>query len=180
VETIEYGPLAQLIGVWHGAKGMDIAPDPDGQEQNPFFETIVFEAAGDVTNAESQYLAIVRYHQVVSKQVNDKVFHNESGYWLWDAERQIVMQTLTIPRGVSLVAGGACSADSSVIEVSASANDPDWGIAQSPFMRDNAKTLSFTHSMTTRGDTLTYRETTVIDIYGQPFDHTDANELHRA
>jgi hypothetical protein len=33
---------------------------------------------------------------------------------------------------------------------------------------------------TTSGDTLSYDETTVLEIYGGRFDHTDANELTRA
>ena len=54
---IDYGPLAALIGTWQGDKGMDVSPEPDGIEENPYYETIVFEAAGDVTNAEAQTLA---------------------------------------------------------------------------------------------------------------------------
>ncbi len=50
---IDYGPLRQLIGTWTGRGGLDIAPEPDGTERNPYYETIVFEAGGDVTNAES-------------------------------------------------------------------------------------------------------------------------------
>jgi len=49
---------------------MDISPGPDGQEENPYFETIIFAAAGEVKNAEEQVLAIVRYHQVVQRKSN--------------------------------------------------------------------------------------------------------------
>ena len=49
------------------------------------YETITFEAAGDVTNAERQTLAVVRYHQVVRRKSNDEVFHDQVGYWTWDA-----------------------------------------------------------------------------------------------
>jgi hypothetical protein len=54
VDDIDYGPLAALVGTWQGDKGMDVAPEPDGTEENPYYETIVFEAAGDVSNAETQ------------------------------------------------------------------------------------------------------------------------------
>ncbi len=50
---VDYGPLAGLIGVWKGDKGLDVAPEPDGSENNPYHETITFTAIGDVTNAES-------------------------------------------------------------------------------------------------------------------------------
>ncbi len=48
-DTVEYGPLACLVGVWKGSDGMDVAPEPDDDEHNPYYETLVFEAAGDVT-----------------------------------------------------------------------------------------------------------------------------------
>ncbi len=60
-DELDYGPLKELIGTWHGDRGMDIAPEPDGAEENPYFETITFTAVGDVTNAESQLLAAVHY-----------------------------------------------------------------------------------------------------------------------
>jgi len=56
---IDYGPLRALIGVWKGEKGIDVAPEPDGSENNPYYETMTFTAIGDVTNAESQVLAAI-------------------------------------------------------------------------------------------------------------------------
>jgi hypothetical protein len=176
---VDYGPLRGLIGDWRGDRGMDVAPEPDGDEHNPFYETILFEAIGEVTNAESQVIAALRYHQVVMRKSNDKVFHNESGYWMWDAERDLVMQNLTIPRGVALVAGGAATGDAAAIEVRAALGDADWPIAQAPFMRDNASTVEFRHRLAVDGDTLTYEEHTIVDIYGKRFDHSDANTLNR-
>ena len=78
----------------------------DGTEENPYYETIIFEAAGDVTNAESQNLVMLRYHQVVTRKSNDEVFHDEIGYWMWDARANTVMHSLLVPRAVALVAGG--------------------------------------------------------------------------
>jgi len=60
-KDIDYGPLRELIGVWKGDKGIDVAPEPDGAENNPYYETITFTAIGDVSNAESQVLAAVHY-----------------------------------------------------------------------------------------------------------------------
>jgi hypothetical protein len=180
---VDYGPLKGLIGTWKGDKGMDISPEPDGVEENPYYETIVFEAAGDVTNAEEQTLAIVRYHQVVTRKSNDEVFHDEIGYWLWDSANQVVVHSLAIPRAVTLVAGGSYSGDPGservTLEVRA-ADGEEWGICQSPFMRDKARTVEFRHTIAVDADTLRYDETTVLEIYGKRFDHTDANELRRA
>ncbi len=181
---IDYGPLKGLIGTWKGDKGLDVAPEPDGTEENPFYETIVFEAAGDGKNAESQVLAVVRYLQSVRRKSNDEVFHDQTGYWMWDAAAGTVMQSVTIPRAVCVLAGGEFSGTakpgtSSSLKVHAKLGDADWGIAQSPFMRDKASTLEFSHELTLDGDRLTYFETTLLDIYGRRFEHTDKNELTR-
>ena len=182
--AVDYGPLTGLIGNWKGDKGMDVAPAPDGSEENPYWETLSFDAIGDVTNAESQTLAVLRYHQVVRRKSNDEIFHDQTGYWMWDAATQTVAHSLAIPRAVALVAGGRyeAPADASgpvVLEVAAKLGDADWGIAQSPFMRDEAKTVEFRYRATLEGDRLHYAETTVLEIYGNRFDHTDENELSR-
>ncbi len=65
---IDYGPLEHLIGTWTGSEGVDIAPEPDGEENNPYFETITYAAAGDVTNAEIQDLAVLHYRQIVQRK----------------------------------------------------------------------------------------------------------------
>ena len=94
------------------------------------------------------------------------------------------MHSLTIPRAVSVIAGGkhdgSHNGDGSVVlEVSANINDKDWQIIQSPFMRDNARTTEFRHRITVGNDTLSYTETTIVEIYGKIFEHTDENELKR-
>lgn len=181
IDGVDYGPLACLVGNWSGDKGVDKAPEPDGEEKNLYYETLMFEAIGDVTNAEKQVLAVLRYHQVVSRKSNDEVFHNETGYWSWDAATDVLTHSLTIPRGVCVLAGGrATTTDAGIcLKVTAKADDPDWGIVQSPFMRDNAKTTEFRHSITVDGDKMVYEETTVLDIYGRVYDHTDRNRLQR-
>lgn len=182
IEGVDYGPLACLVGVWKGGEGMDVAPEPGGEERNPYYETLVFEAGGDVTNAEEQTLSVVRYHQVVRRKSNDEVFHDQVGYWLWDGATGLVVQTLSIPRAVSLQAAGAARFEGgrTVIEVRAADGDPEWEILQSPFMRAKARTVEFRHRLTVEGDTLSYAETTLLDIYGRrDFEHTDRNTLRR-
>jgi len=180
---VDYGPLTGLIGSWQGDKGMDIAPESDGIETNPYYETITFEAAGDVTNAEAQVITALFYRQQVSRKSTNLVFHDECGYWMWDAENSIVMHSLTIPRAVTLIAGGRYdgpdNSDNVMLSVSAKRDDPDWQITQSPFMRDNARTDEFHHQITLNGDSISYTETTILDIYGKRFEHIDRNELKR-
>jgi hypothetical protein len=179
-DKIDYGPLTELIGTWKGDKGVDLAPEPDGNEVNPFYETITFTPVGDVDNADSQVLHILHYRQIVQRHSNDEVFHDETGYWLWEPATGNIVQSLTIPRAVSLLAGGKASKNddgTTTIEVSAAADNPDWNIIQSPFMRDNARTISFSHTIVVGNGKMKYSELTVLDIYGRTVNHTDNNEL---
>jgi hypothetical protein len=179
IDGVDYGPLAALIGSWQGNKGTDIAPEPDGKENNSYYETLCFEAIGDVSNAEQQTLAALRYQQVVYRQSNQKAFHNQTGYWMWDAENKILMQSLTIPRGVCVLAGGSAETNQTSLRVEAYRDDKDWQVIESPFMRDKASTLSYIHQLTVADESLNYQQTTVVDIYGKHFDHTDQNSLTR-
>lgn len=184
VVDIDYGPLTKLIGVWKGDKGVDVAPLPDGTEDNPYYETITYTEGGSVTNAKTQVLSIVHYRQIVTRKSNDEVFHDETGYWLWDPKEQVLMHSLVIPRAVCLLAG--CNHKevkdengNLIIEVEASLDNKDWGIIQSPFMRDNARTTSFYQKIIIGDNKMSYSETTMLDIYGREFEHTDVNELTR-
>lgn len=179
---IDYGPLAALIGVWAGDKGLDVAPEPDGIENNPYYETITYTAIGDVTNAESQVLSALHYRQIVQRKSNNKIFHDETGYWMWDSKAKLIMHSLVIPRAVCVLAGGKYngtknSDGSIIINVTASIDDKNWQIIQSPFMQENARTTEFRHEITVGNGKLSYSETSIIAIYGKVFEHTDQNEL---
>ena len=178
--TINYGPLAQLIGTFKGDKGLDIAPDPEGKEENHFYETIVFKEAGYAVNAEEQKLAVLHYHLVVNRKSDDAVIHNQTGYWMWDKEQNEVIQSIAIPRAVCLMAAGTAKVEENgnvEINVKTDANSDSWGIIQAPFMHKKAKTTSFKHTMTIKGNELYYTETTMVDIYGKSFEHIDTNTL---
>ncbi len=179
-DQIDYGPLACLIGTWEGDKGMDVSPEPEGSEENPYFETLCFTPIGDVENAESQVLTLLRYQQIVSRKSNGEVFHDQTGYWMWDAREGVVMQSIVIPRAVCVLAGGRYAGAGSPVKLSVAAklDDPDWGIIQSPFMRDQAKTVAFRHDVSVEDGTLCYSETTSLQIYGRAFEHTDENRLN--
>ena len=184
INGVDYGPLAALIGKWEGDQGVDIAPDPNGEVREPYFETITFEAGGTLSNAKEQTLVIVPYLQVVSRKSTGEVFHHQVGYWNWDPATGVIMESLTVPRGLALLAGGKyplleqyTSPIDLVVQVELGA--ADWGIAQSPFMRDKAKTTSFTHKLSVENETLTYSESTMLEIYGKTFDHIDKNTLKR-
>ncbi|MCJ8167817.1 heme-binding beta-barrel domain-containing protein [Atopomonas sediminilitoris] len=185
-DAIDFGPLTGLLGTWIGDKGVDKSPEPDGEERSPYYEIITFSSADDVDNAEEQELVAVHYRQLVSRKSNDKIFHDESGYWIWDDDNQLLMNCFAIPRGISITAGGSAEEgssdgqDSTILHVKAALGDADWPIAQSPFLRDKARTVSFERTFTLQGDSLIYKQTTVLEIYGRTFEHTDINRLTRA
>src|SRR5690242_8992521 len=90
---VDYGPLQALIGTWEGDKGRDVAPEPQGSEESAYSETITFEPIGNAKNANTQILAVLRYQRTVRRKSNNEVFHDETGYWMWDAQAGVVMHS---------------------------------------------------------------------------------------
>jgi len=181
---VDYGPLQYLPGIWTGDQGIDIAPEPDGEENSPYYETITYEDIGDLSNAEEQNLAAVHYRQIVRRKLNDKLIHDQTGYWIWDAAARTVMHSFVIPRAVSVIAGGTYSGETDdegrvVLELTAKLGDPQWGIAQSPFMTRKASSMEFHQKIIVGNETMSYSQTTLVDIYGKVFEHTDDNKLNR-
>ena len=178
--NVNYGPLAKLIGTFKGDKGLDIAPDPDGTEENHFYETMVFSEAGYAVNAEEQRLAVLHYHLIVNRKSDDAVIHNQTGYWMWDKEQDQIIQSIAIPRAVCLMAAGTAKVEDNGdinIVVKTEEGSDSWAIIQAPFMHKKAKTTSFEHTMSIKGNELHYSETTMVDIYGKSFEHIDSNIL---
>ena len=178
----DLGPLALLLGKWQGDSGEDIAPEPDGTEENAYYETLEFKAVPDVDNAEEQTLNTVQYEQLVRRKTNDKVLHHQIGYWTWDASAEVVCNSFTIPRRVAVLAGGTIEKlnEQTVFSVSAKKGSASWGIIESEFMSKKASTTSFNQTLTVEGDKLSYQQTMLVDIYGvKQFEHTDGNMLQR-
>ena len=177
---INYGPLANFIGTWVGDKGLDLSPEPDGTETNLYTETMVFTEAFELDNAEEQPLSAVHYTLKVLRIEGGKVIHQETGYWLWEQGTNNVIHSLTIPRGMSVLAGGTFKEkgdDKIEFTVEAAIGESDWQIIQSPFMHKNAKMTKMDQTFTLSENELTYSQSMMLDIYGREFDHTDENTL---
>jgi hypothetical protein len=184
MEEVDYGPLEKLIGTWTGNKGMDIAPDNPGLEHNPYHETIVYTEGGNLKNAKSQELSVVHYRQIVKRNSDNGIFHDQTGYWLWDPREKVVMHSLVIPRGLCLLAGSVYEdkldeEGNTVIKVEAGMNNSDWGIAQSPYLQKNALTTGFEQTIKVKENKLWYFQNTMLEIYGRVIDHTDESSLVR-
>lgn len=170
-----------LIGTWTGDKGTDLAPKPEEDENNPYYETLIIEAVDmEITNAEEQELTSVRYRQTVFEKETDEMSHSEAGFWIWDIESDTILNSFAIPRGVSVVAEGSYekSAEGEIMfQVSTNPENPDAGIAEASFMARKAKTLAFKRALRLSGNKLYYEQETTVDIYGKIFAHKDNNTL---
>jgi hypothetical protein len=181
-ETTNLGPLAVLAGAWQGDKGGDTAPSPERAiEQTPFRERMIFEPIGLVENHE-QALYGLRYATTVWRLETGEQFHEEVGYWLWDAAGEQVMRCFIVPRGVTVLAGGKAAADATRFEMTAELGSETYGICSNRFLDEEFKTVRYELKMTIHGpDEIGYTEDTVLQIKGQsePFHHTDENRLKR-
>jgi hypothetical protein len=177
------GPLAALAGVWEGDKGDDKAPDDDrvSVENNLFRERMTFEPIGEVNNHE-QSLYGLRYATQAWRIGADNTFHEEVGYWLWDAANKQVIRCFIVPRGNTVMAGGTAEADATSFEMIAEVGSETYGICSNKFLAEEFRTVRYEVRIDIHGDgSFSYDEDTVLQIKGQDelFHHRDSNTLRR-
>lgn len=179
------GPLRSLVGVWEGDKGHDLAPSDDAEtDRQPveslFRERISFEPTGRVDNHE-QSLYGLRYSTQAWRLSTGASFHEENGYWLWDAASGLVMRCFNVPRGISLIAGGTATADAKGFKLEADRGSPTFGICVSPFLDREFRIARYTLDVELHDDGFSYVEDTVMEMPGrdEPFHHTDRNRLRK-
>ncbi len=176
------GPLAALAGVWEGDKGADVAPSDDrGTEQNAYRERLTFEPFGPVNNHEQQLYGL-RYATVAWRLSDGAPFHEETGYWLWDAAAKQVLRCFIVPRGVTVLAGGTVEPDATSFQISADAGSDTYGICSNKFLDREFKTVRYELTITVHGpDSFSYHEDTQLKMKGRSdlFHHTDTNRVTR-
>lgn len=176
------GPLAALAGVWEGRAGIDVATGDDRNiERSEYRERFVLEPIGLVENHE-QKLQGLRYATTAWRIGASDPFHEEVGYWLWDAERKQAMRTFLVPRGVSVIAGATVEPDARRFTLRAELGSPTYGICSNPFLHDEFRTERFDVTIEILGpDRFRYEEDTQLRLRGRAdlFHHTDANTLDR-
>jgi hypothetical protein len=177
------GPLAALAGIWEGSKGDDTAPASNrGIENNKFRERLVFEPMGPVNNHEQELYGL-RYSTTAWRIGEPDPFHEELGYWLWDAKAKQVMRCFLVPRGVSVIAGGTVEAGSKSFDIKATLGSPTYGICSNQFLDVEFKTVAYELKITVHGpDSFSYDEDTQIIMKGRKdiFHHRDKNTVSRA
>lgn len=175
------GPLAPLAGRWRGTKGVDVNPKADGPLTQAFEEIIDLAPIDPQTNGP-QLLYGLRYHQHVTKPGEIETYHDQVGYWLWEPATGSIWQSLSIPRGQTLLAMGRTSADAKRFELVATRGSALNGIVSNPFLDEAFRTLEYRITVTVNDDgTWAYDEDTVLVPRGAsaPFHHTDRSTLVR-
>ena len=173
------GPLTRLAGIWEGRKGVDLNPKADGPEQRTYFERIELQPIDPQTNGP-QLLYGLRYHVHVTTPGEAGTFHDQIGYWLWEPATGLVMQSLTIPRGQAVLAGGRAAPDAAVVKVSARRGEPEYGIVSTGFLEQAFRTESYALEVTFNADgSWSYVSDTMLAVRGQEglFRHRDRNTL---
>lgn len=174
------GPLSRLAGIWEGKNGDDTAPSDDrGTENNRFRERMEFEPFGPVNNHEQELYGL-RYKTTACRIGEPDPFHEELGYWLWDAKANQVMRCFMVPRGVTILAGGTVSPTDTRFTLSAKLGSPTYGICSNIFLDQEFKTIEYSLTIDSPDPTtLVYEEDTVLLIKGSPtpFHHIDKNRL---
>jgi hypothetical protein len=175
------GPLTRLAGIWEGKKGVDLNPKADGPERRVYFERIEMQPIDQQANGP-QLLRGLRYHIHINTEEEDVTFHDQVGYWLWEPATGLVMQSLTIPRGQAVLAGGEALADGSGLVVRARRGDTAYGIVSTPFLEHAFRTDSYELTITFNADgSWSYVSDTMLTVRGQaePFRHRDRNTLFK-
>jgi hypothetical protein len=175
------GPLRRLAGVWEGTRGVDINPKADGPEQRVFRERIEMIPIDAQSNGP-QLLYGLRYHTHINTDEEAITFHDQVGYWLWEPATGLIMQSLTIPRGQSLLAGGTAQPDADRLVVSARRGSTEFGICSTAFLEYAFRTDAYSLEVTFNPDgSWSYVSDTTLIVRGEaePFLHRDRNTLFK-
>jgi hypothetical protein len=181
IAGLDYGPLVGLIGTWKSAPngGVDVAPGQAGSTVgkgkpavSPYYETIKYTPAGGAVNASEQNLAALYYRQQVFAKSDNKKFHDQTGYLIYDKKDRKVYDTFCIPRGVCVVAEGAPGTTMTL-------RTKSKGVAETQFMLKTDRTQAFSVTFKLSGNTLKYKQKTDLQVYGKPFSHTDSDTLKK-
>ena len=171
------GPLRRLAGTWEGRTGFDVNPKADGPERREYIERIVMQPIDPQANGPQLFYGL-RYHVRIIAVGEETTFHDQVGYWLYEAATGLILQSLAIPRGQAALAGGA--ATETGIVVSARRGDTQHGIVSTAFLEHAFRTDSYRLEITFHDDdSWSYVSDTMLAVRGQEglFQHRDRNTL---
>jgi hypothetical protein len=71
INGVDYGPLHQLIGTWRGEKGLDMAPEPDGEDKHAYYDEITFIPSGATPLSRTHNLKTVAVRDINTGNIID-------------------------------------------------------------------------------------------------------------
>lgn len=173
------GPLRRLAGVWEGQRGVDINPKADGPETRQYYERIELQPIDPQANGPQLFYGL-RYHLHVNTREEDIAFHDQVGYWLYEAATGLILQTLAIPRGQIAIAAGHAEPDAKKLVLRAERGQTEYGICSTTFLDLAFRTDSYQITVDFHDDgTWSYISDTtlVVKDRNEPFLHRDRNKL---
>jgi hypothetical protein len=173
------GPLRRLAGVWESSKGVDLNPKADGPERRQYIEHIDMQPIDPQANGPQLFYGL-RYHIHINTPEEAITFHDQVGYWLWEAATGLVMQSLTIPRGQTVLASGLAKPGDTRLVVTATRDKTNYGICSTDFLEYAFRTDSYRLEITFNPDgSWNYVSDTMLKVRGRDelFRHRDVNTL---
>ncbi len=173
------GPLRRLAGIWEGQRGVDINPKADGPETRQYYERIEMQPIDPQANGPQLFYGL-RYHLHVNTREEDIAFHDQVGYWLYEAATGLILQTLAIPRGQIAIASGHAEPDTKRLVVKATRGETEYGICSTSFLDLAFRTNAYQLTIDFHDDgSWSYVSDTTLMVKGQgePFLHRDRNTL---
>ncbi len=128
------GPLRRLAGVWESDQGVDINPKADGPSAACSASASRWTRSTPRRTAR-KLLYGLRYHIHINTPEEAITFHDQVGYWLWEPATGLIMQTIAIPRGQVVLAGGTAKPGDDRISVEARRGDTRFGICSTHLPR---------------------------------------------
>ena len=179
-ETLAHlGPLRRLAGIWEGQRGVDINPKADGPETRQYYERIELQPIDPQANGPQLFYGL-RYHLHVNTPEEDISFHDQVGYWLYEAATGLILQTLAIPRGQIAIAAGHAKPDATKLVLKAERGQTEYGICSTTFLDRAFRTDRYEITVDFHDDgTWSYVSDTTLIVKGsdEPFLHRDRNRL---
>jgi hypothetical protein len=135
VDTLaNLGPLRALAGVWEGSKSLDVNPFREGDRRQRNVERIELQPIDPQSNGP-QLLYGLRYHTHIVMPGQIETYHDHVGYWLWEPATGLIMHSLTIPRGQTVLAFGQAAPDATTFEATAKRGTAENGICSTRFWK---------------------------------------------
>ncbi|HEY0598038.1 FABP family protein [Sphingopyxis sp.] len=173
------GPLLRLAGVWEGERGVDVNPKGDGPETRKYYERIEMQPIDPQANGPQLFYGL-RYHVHINTREEDITFHDQVGYWLYEAATGLILQTLAIPRGQIAIAAGHAKAGDKRLVVKAERGQTEYGICSTTFLDLAFRTDSYELTVDFHDDgSWSYVSDTMLMVKGRDelFRHRDHNRL---